>query len=305
MMMLLIVASLALSTLAQTCDQAEVDKYYKCLEQSRPQHGSQGGPGGHGGQGGPGGHGGQGGGHGDQGGHGGQGGSNGHGGPNGGKGQGEHNFARGNSSGFGDFMKKRNECYTKNNCKAPEPQKPQQTDDKTKECFKTNADAVKKCIDGKGAHFPKPQGGNDQHHWGGQHGGHMGGGHGGHFGGHGGPKVDPATCPAAPAVQSCLENLRPTHGPKQDGPSTEERKQKFEKMCSAKQACVSAMPQSCQDLLTKSKKDRCDCMTQQKSGFQSCFPNANGQNGGHGGSHGFKGGCEDRCAQGFKDNDDH
>lgn len=204
--------------------------------------------------------------------------------------QGEHKQGGpDNRAAFEETEKKRTACFTDKGCKVPAREEKGKGPDgknggKGKEDFAT----MKKCIEGAvekvkacvgPTHFPEPPKEDVERDLGAEK------RHGGSEKGPGGPQgVDPraragADCPAATAVNQCLDALKPPqkesesheHGHEKGG----DWAQKFAAECQtrkdAEQKCAALMTPACQKSLTDTKKVVCDCGNKQKADFVSCI----------------------------------
>jgi len=197
---------------------------------------------------------------------------------------------------FEEIEKKRSACFTDKGCKVPtfeekhgdgkdgkDGKGPGKEDfAKMKQCVETAVGKLKTCVGSD--HFPEPpkdafpekgHGGSEK-------------GPGGPEKGPGGPHVNPfakagSDCPAAAAVNQCLDALKPPqkeggdHGPR--GSDKEAGKEEWEKrrveMCNKgqelEQKCVALMTPPCQQSLKDTKAKVCDCGTKGKPDFVACI----------------------------------
>jgi hypothetical protein len=192
---------------------------------------------------------------------------------------------------FEEIEKKRSACFTDKGCKVPtfegkdgkDGKGPGKEDfAKMKQCAETAIGKVKTCVGSD--HFPEPP--KDLFPEKGGHGSEKG--PGGPEKGPGGPHVNPfakagSDCPAATAVNQCLDALKPPQkegSDKEHGPSGKEGgKEEWEKrrveMCNKgkeiEQKCVALMTPPCQKSLADTKTKLCDCGTKQKPDFVACI----------------------------------
>jgi hypothetical protein len=202
---------------------------------------------------------------------------------------------------FEELMKKRSACFTDKGCKVPQ----QGDDDRGKGESKGKGDidwsVLKKCGDASGAkiktcvgndHFPEPpehEGGPGKGKEGGKEGGprkeggpHKEGGPPHKEGGPGGPdfhaKADPTDCPAADAVNKCLDALKPPH---KEGPGYSKEASDKEawvkrqvdecnKRKEAEKKCEDAMTAQCKKSLQDTKAKLCSCAKTEEPNFEKC-----------------------------------
>jgi len=186
---------------------------------------------------------------------------------------------------FEDLMKKRSACFTDKGCKVPEKKdddKGKEGMDKMKQCMVTSFGKIKTCVGTD--HFPEPSMGGMEHHEGGPH---KDGEHGEH-GGHGGPggfhvKADSKDCPAADAVNKCLDALKPPHkdgsgsdhGDKEDW--AKKRVEECNKRKDAEKKCEEGLSGPCKKSLADTKAKLCTCGKTEKPNFDSCVSSDNGK----------------------------